>query len=512
MLCPHSTNQFNIYTTYQLKKVLSGDSTLREGNMTNNKANIAIVGAGVAGASAALYFANLGLNVTLFEKETSLVNGPPFCHLHAGGNLYREISDEQCVKLLKQSIDFLRFYPFIVDFRPTVIALPVTDPNTPEALLPRLKLLTKEYEGLIQTDSKNRVLGESTQYFKLYSKEELFTLREKDVVAMPQTSNEWIIPVAKSIDFEKVQFPLILVQEYGLNLFRLASGLTLALKEISNLNLHTNTVVSNIQEDCNSGKWQLTYVKEDQTKEDYFEYLINAAGFRTGKIDDLVGVSCKSMVEFKAAYISKWESCSNTLWPEVIFHGERGTPRGMGQFTPYPGNYFQLHGMTKDITLYEDGLVANSIVSCQPHLKQNFMEKIENDWSEEETSQRTNSAIRHLAQFIPDFSSATVGSKPLFGAQQIPGDDPTLRVAEVSFPKENYARCEIVKVSSTLDMIDAIAKDLINLGYLSNDAKGKREIDVLQNLIDEDITNYGETLCKERGYPKCLAHRNVGNV
>ena len=104
----HAPHQFNIvkYRTYaerlyenQTQSVLSGDSTLREGNMTNKKANIAIVGAGVAGASAALYFANLGLYVTLFEKEASLVNGPPFCHLHAGGNLYREISDAQCVKV-----------------------------------------------------------------------------------------------------------------------------------------------------------------------------------------------------------------------------------------------------------------------------------------------------------------------------------------------------------------------------------------------------------------------------
>ena len=467
------------------------------------------MGAGVAGASAALYFANLGLNVTLFEKESSIINGPPFCHLHAGGNLYREISDDQCVKLLRQSIDFLRFYPFIVDYRPTVIALPVTDPGTPEALLPRLKLLTQEYENLVNQDTKNKVLGESSDYFKYYSKEELLELRQKEVVHTPQTSDEWMIPVAKNIDFDKVQFPLILVQEYGLNLFRLASGLTLALKEISNLTLHTNTIVSNIQEDCNSGDWQLTYVKEDKTKEAHFDYLINAAGFRSGKIDDLVGVECKSMVEFKAAYISKWESCRNTLWPEVIFHGERGTPQGMGQFTPYPGGYFQLHGMTKDITLYEDGLVANSMVSCQPHLKQNFMEKIERSWTKEETTQRTTSAIRHLAQFIPAFEEAKVGSKPLFGAQQIPGSDPTLRVAEVSFPTKRYARCEIVKVSSTLDMIDAITEQFIGLGYLERSVKGKRKINVLRNLEDEHITEYGEVLCEEREYPLLLAHRNV---
>ncbi len=478
--------------------------------MPKSKANIAIVGGGVAGASTALYLGSLGLNVTLFEKEKSLVNGPPFCHLHAGGNLYREISDAQCIKLLKQSIDFLRFYPFVVDYRPTVIALPTTDAGTPEALLPRLEMLSKEYAGLIEADASNKVLGESTAYYRCYSKEEIEALKNREFVAKPNTSDEWMIPVAKTLDLEKVQFPLILVQEYGLNLFRLASGLTLLLESMDNITLLNNAVVSNIQETWQTPGWSLSYVKEDHSHTEHFDYLINAAGFRSGKIDDLIGVECERMVEFKAAYVSQWESCCETLWPEIIFHGERGTPRGMGQFTPYPGGYFQLHGMTKEITLYEDGLVASSLVSCQPHLKANFIEKIEKSWSKEETEERTESAIKHLSQFIPAFSEAKVGSKPLFGAQQIPGSDPTLRVAEVSFPAKRYARCEIVKVSSTLDMIDAITAQLIDLGYLDEKVKGKREIEAFKALSDEAVTDFGETLCKEREYPKLLAHRNVG--
>ena len=477
-----------------------------------HKAKVAIIGAGVAGSSTALYLSELGLDVTLFEKEKSIVNGPPFCHLHAGGNLYREISDVQCVKLLKQSIDFLKLYPFIVDFRPTVIALPTTDPSKATDLLPRLEMLTNEYQILIDKDKSNEVLGKSSDYYKLYSKEQIENLKQKNIVKNPNTADEWLIPVAKNIDLEKIQFPIILVQEYGLNLFRLASGLTVALDKSKNVNLLTSTVVSNIQEVCNPDAWVVSYVKENKTYHDNFDYLVNAAGFRSGKIDDLIGVECKRMVEFKAAYVSKWEEQTDTLWPEVIFHGERGTPRGMGQFTPYPGGYFQLHGMTKDITLYEDGLVANSTVSCQPYLKENFIQKINKSWSEDETTERTLSAIKHLSQFIPKFSSATVGSKPLFGAQQIPGNDPTLRVAEVSFPKSRYARCEIVKVSSTLDMLDAITKDLIELEYIDNSKSGTRDFEVLKELKEEDIISVGEKFCKEREYPKMLAHRNVARL
>ncbi len=465
------------------------------------KAKIAIVGGGVAGATSAIYLSKLGLEVTLFEKESSLVSGPPFCHLHAGGNLYREISDEQCVKLLKQSIDFLKFYPFVVDYRPTVIALPTTDKQTPSQLLPRLELLTKEYEKLIQTDRSNRVLGEPHNYFKLYSQEDLERLKSQTISSKPQSSDEWMVTVAQNLDFDKVQFPLILVQEYGLNLFRLASGVTLVLEEINNVTLKRATEVTNIQKEQEG--WLVSY----NNQEAYFDYLINSAGFRTGKIDDMLGVPCKRMVEFKAAYVSYWESKEQTLFPEIIFHGERGTPQGMGQFTPYPNGYFQLHGMTHNITLYDDGLVANTPLSCQPQLKENFMQKIEKSWSKEEIEERTGSAIEHLSQFIPNFSEATVGSKPLFGAQQIPGDDPTLRVAEVSFPTRGYARCEIVKVSSVIDMVRAIKNELVKLGYVSTD----KELSLSLDSLDEDkIHALAQKLCEQRAYPSSLGGRNIG--
>jgi len=474
-----------------------------------SKAKIAVIGGGVAGATNALYLGQLGLDVTLFEKEASLISGPPFCHLHAGGNLYREISDIQCVTLLKQSIDFLRFYPFCVDYRPTVIAIPTEDSGTPEQLLPRLSLLTDEYKKLIIEDPNNEVLGKSEDYFRIYTREQVESIREMPLVKVPKNFDEWMIPVAKHIDLEKVQFPLIMVQEYGLNLFRLSAGITLELKQLSNVELLAETTVTAIAKTADKKRWVITYTHKGQTTHKEFDYLINAAGFRTGKIDDMVGVECKSMVEFKAAYVSQWEGCCETLWSEVIFHGERGTPQGMGQFTPYPDGYFQLHGMTKEITLYEGGLCANTSLSCQPKLKQDFMEKIERSWETKEVQERTQSAIHHLAKFIPDFSAATVGSKPLFGAQQIPGDDPTLRVAEVSFPTQAYARCEIVKASSVLSMADEITKQLVSLGYVDESKQGQRDLTSVLELDETEIAQHAESLCQDRHYPRSLAHRTV---
>ena len=470
---------------------------------------IAIIGGGVAGSTSALYLGNLGLNVTLFEKENDLISGPPFCHLHAGGNLYREISDNQCVTLLKQSIDLARYYPYIVDHRPTVIVTPIEDKIKPNSLIGRLKLLSSEYQKLVDADANNKVLGEVNDYYRLYYKEDIERLKEKESVSIPKTLDEWMIPVARNISLDKVEYPIIMVQEYGLNLFRLASGVKLSLASIKNVNLFTNTEVLDIQAIDADKRYDVKYKKDGIEHTDSYDYIINAAGFRTGKIDDMLEVPCKRMVEFKAAYVTKWEN--DTVFPEIIFHGERGTPKGMGQFTPYPDGHFQLHGMTNDITLYDDGLVSNTKQSCQPKLKGDFIKKIDDSWDKAEIEKRTNKAISHLSRFIPSFSNATVASKPLFGAQQIPGDDPTLRVAEVSFVKNAYARCEIVKVSSVLSMVDAIVKELIDLDYLNLDAYGSRDISYLKKIKEKDIVKYAKKIAQQRDYPISISNINFNS-
>ncbi|CAA6823573.1 MAG: Unknown protein [uncultured Sulfurovum sp.] len=470
---------------------------------------IAIVGAGVAGTTAALYLSQLGLNVTLFEKKESISSGPPYCHLHAGGNLYREISDEQCVTLLKQSIDFAKYYPFILDYRPTVIVLPKSDKNTPDALLPRLKLLQREYQTLIEEDSTNAVLGKSEAYYKLYEKEDVERLLTVGLVKKPTSHDEWMVSAIKHIDLENVQYPIVLVQEYGMNLFRFGAGTQLAIEQMKNIDFHTSTTVEKI--DQTNHQWNIAYNKHNVSKNEHFDYLINASGFKTGSIDDMVGVTSQKMVEFKASYISQWKSKSELIFPEIIFHGERGTPQGMAQFTPYPGGYFQLHGMTNDITLYEDGLVTSTDTSAQPRLKNHFIQKLDEGWEESHVEQRTQNAIEHVAQFMPEFCEASVGAFPLFGAQQIPGDDPTLRVAEVSFPKARYARCEIVKVSSSLDMVDAIVSDLSQLGYLDVACKGSRNRSHLDYIQEDKLNIYAQSLARSRNYPSDLANINVPN-
>ena len=191
-------------------------SQAKQQALLSSKAKVAIIGGGVAGSTIALRFAELGLDTTLIEKGSSLVNGPPICHLHAGGNLYREICDKQCLTLLQQSIDTVKVYPHSVNIRPTVIALPKTDQGQPEDLLPRLEKLRAKYRELVAQDSRNKVLGDPEHYFRFYSRAELDALRDLPLPSVAKKHSDWLVAFAQSVDLNSIKFPVLLVQEYGL--------------------------------------------------------------------------------------------------------------------------------------------------------------------------------------------------------------------------------------------------------------------------------------------------------
>ena len=460
---------------------------------------VAVIGGGVAGSTTALALSNSGIEVELFEKKSRLISGPPFCHLHAGGNLYREIDDNQCKKLLRQSIEFAKLYPFCLDKRATIITIPTSDPDEPSRLLGRLNMLKDEYKSLVAEDKSNKVLGEVEDYFTVFSKEEIEELSKKKPLSTPQSNQDWAVLASKIIDKSAIKYPLIVVREYGLNMFRLSAGIEDVMKKTNNLTLRLNTELSSIK------KEQDRFIVGFGDKKEEFDYIVNASGFRTGEIDDMLGIKAKRMVEFKAAYTAKWEDRGldkDIKLPEIIFHGTRGTPRGMAQFTPYCGGYIQLHGMRKDITLFEDGLAKSSDKSSMPKLPKRFIDMIDKGWQKEDIEIRTKRAIEYMSNFIPSFKSATVGGKPLFGAQQIPGDDITLRVAEASFPIDRYARCEIVKVSSVTDMARAILDDLVKYGLLD------REVDLDFDMAKryapdkEELDILAQKNAQMGGYPK----------
>lgn len=548
---------------------------------------VGIIGGGTAGSTIAIRLAELGAETYVFERKDSLIDGPPMCHLHAGGNLYREIPDEDCVALLAQCVDILRLYPYTIDVRPTVFAVPTRDQGSPQQLLPRLELLTDAYRELIAQDPDNKVLGEPEDYYQLYERHQLEALAQRSQVAVPSTLDEWMIPVAKYLDLDKVKYPLIVVQEYGWNIFRLAASATLALDNQPHVHVFTNTDVIQVMplyhqasnsrlqtsEDSqglatsaeqlqgwrieyqaspsksatDSGYHSLSMTTMDDSIDDPkldnsnrydnnsshdnnaitsdnlslpaetqtidVDYLINACGFRTGVIDDMVGVDTQRMVEFKSSYVTYWEDCGGQI-PEIIIYGERGTPNGMAQLTPYPDGFFQIHGMSKDITLFKDGLVASSEDSAQPKLPAKYVDYIDEGWDPFALKMRSQRAIDYVAEYIPSFASAITIGNALYGGQQIPGDDDTLRVADVSlYDGKRYARAENVKASSALLAADEIVATLINLKLLNEDTRANQQRHAhqwqyLRKANNSLIDRIAERLANERHFPMPMAKVN----
>lgn len=485
---------------------------------------VGILGGGTAGATIAIRLAALGLETYVFEKKSSLIDGPPMCHLHAGGNLYREIPDEDCVSLLEQCIDILRLYPYTMDVRPTVFAVPTRDEGLPEDLLPRLDILTDAYRRLIAQDPNNQVLGAPEDYYQLYDHQQLLELSEREQVAVPRSVDEWMIPVAKYLDLNKVKFPLIAVQEYGWNIFRLAASAQLALEGYEHAHVFTDTQVKQVVpvdcENCSNAdhhvtKWRIEYQQSDQSDSESVDvdYLVNACGFRTGMIDDMVGVEATRMVEFKSSYITHWGEAGGQI-PEIIIYGDRGTPEGMAQLTPYPEGYFQIHGMTKAVTLFNDGLVASTKKSAQPKLPAQYIHYIDDGWDKAPLQARSQQSIEYVAEFLPTFNSARTVGNALYGGQQIPGKDDTLRVADVSlYSNLRYARAENVKASSTLIAADRIVDELTELGFIDKDcpANQKRYTHDWDYLLHNGVSNIDEVakvLAKQRGFPLAMAGVN----
>ncbi|WP_319783773.1 FAD-dependent oxidoreductase [Oceanisphaera sp. IT1-181] len=482
---------------------------------------VGILGGGVAGATVALRLADLGINTLLIEASNGLLNGPPICHLHAGGNLYREISDIQCLTLLRQSIDSVRAYPHSINRRPTVIAIPTSDAGDANALLPRLKQVAKEYQRLVAMDPANKVLGEPDDYYRCYTREQFVALAERPLPKKAQSHDDWLIPLAHNLNPDTLKFPLILVQEYGWSLFRMAATATLALQDSPHCQLLLNTRATDLVQLPDG--WLINtenHAGTGSNQQHKVDFLVNACGFRTGLVDDMAGYRRQRLVEYKAAYVAHWQT--EGIWPEVIFHGERGTPKGMAQLTPYPNGVFQLHGMTDSITLFKNGLVASNALSAQPQLPKSYQTQIDQGWQSEDVTARTQGAIDHMARILPAFASATVGGKPLFGAQQIPGSDPSLRAADVSFEGAHYARVEIVKASSALTAADRIVAKLADLGWLkwdcleqsveglvmSNELQNPRlspQLAITSQHSATQVEALAIKLAHERGYPSALA-------
>ena len=101
-----------------------------------------------------------------------------------------------------------------------------------------------------------------------------------------------------------------------------------------------------------------------------------------------------------------------------------------------------------------------------------------------------------------------------------------IRVADVSFQHNSYARCEIVKASSALPAANTIINNLVESGMLSNNSASdsnssdsntsdthtsQNRVSITYSLTELEISQRAEHLALERSFPKDLAGRTNPN-
>ena len=344
--------------------------------------------------------------------------------------------------------------------------------------MPRLQLLTRDYKALIEAEPANKVLGDAEDYYHLYDRQQArghySEANDSDPSVFPEDQipkelDHWMLNAAKNLDLDKLKFPIVAVQEYGWNIFRLAASAQIALGFYPNAHLLLNTQVINVTEadtvennltnrrihsannNASAPIWVINYQQsiepqQAQTQSITVDYLINACGFKTGIIDNMIGVPVQRMVEFKASYVTHWskmaqlpllqravsEDFGSSLYYSGDYHSwQTRHTSGMVQLT-LPDGYYQIHSMNKAVTLFKDGLVATKEDDAQPELKSKYLDYIKEGWNPATLHEAQPRAIDEVSEFVPNFATATPTENALYGGQQIPGDNDTLRVADVS--------------------------------------------------------------------------------
>ena len=94
---------------------------------------------------------------------------------------------------------------------------------------------------------------------------------------------------------------------------------------------------------------------------------------------------------------------------------------------------------------------------------------------------------------------------PFYGAQQIHGDDPNLRVGEVSFPYKSYARSEIIKASSALTVANKIIDKIQEEEIIPLIQKKRKQNLLLDRISKNEIDKLSSELAIQRGYPEALS-------
>lgn len=352
---------------------------------------IAIIGGGISGVTSAIKLAKNKQNeVHLYEKRECLLKGPPYCHLHAGGILYPEISIKDAQELLSNSIDFAQYFNECIDYRPTVVAYRSNCNYAPSNLVFKCKINKVNYHL-----SNSKVLGKVEDFYAVYTKDDMVyfklygKLPDSDDIGR-KYHDSYVEHFCKLLDdIYSIKYPFVSVCEPGINQKKVESKLLNDISKHNNIKIFTNNLAT-----------------VDELND--YNTIINASGY------NIFDNKTKEKYEFKSSWIINSALIVSNL-PEIAIIGERETENGMIQLTPIQKGRFQVHCMRKDSTIIDTYTYSKKI-----------------SLSKDEIDKRGNIAIREVGKLFSILIMSKVDS-PCPGLQRIPYDSKSKRVSQIKY-------------------------------------------------------------------------------
>lgn len=371
-----------------------------------HRPHVAIVGAGIGGTVAALKLAQLGIRVDLYEQNNGILSESSAiaAHLYSGVQYFADIPQKSIKQLMLDAILFAKILPFALVPRPTVIALAKEDKRRPEELEETCKSVQEIYYQSIQDDPANKVFGCPSRFYETYTRK-----------SVQWTQNKWIRSFAKYTDLERLQFPIFLVNEFGLDMRSARSHLKELLDVEKSISLHLSTEVNSLQL-AQQGIWVKT-----ASSHSFYNLLIDATGAKLGHLESQLGIRNHRMQDVKMAGLFTYSPPDEDLLPAIYILGGKGFPSGVSFMSHFSS--LDHHGQaivnitTQDCTYFEDGKQSNqgcgSITMCHPALQSNTC--------------RLQNMIARLSTRHTILSDALQPLRPLLGCINILGSDYSCR-------------------------------------------------------------------------------------
>ena len=385
---------------------------------------IAIIGGGISGITSSIKLAqNKNNQIDVFEKRPYILKGPPYCHLHAGGILYPEISLRDAQQLMNDSIEFANYFGNCLDYRPTVVAYRSTSKYSTQSLLFKCKVNKVNY----QFSKGTYPLGPVNNFYAVYHLSDMIyfkkfgKLPESDDIGR-NYHDKYVEQFCKLLDdIYSIKYPFVSVCEPGIIQSKVEEHLIKDVKKYNNINILTNTNVE---------------VKELNN----YDTIINASG------RDLFHYNNKEMYEFKSSWIIKSPLITSKM-PEIAIIGERETNNGMIQITPLDYGLFQIHCMTNHST------IINTFNKLNVPSKASL--------SENEVKYRGHIAIQEISKIFPIFTLSKVQSA-CPGLQRIPYNSKSKRLSDINIQQVNHIKYIDIITLKACSVVSLVNKLTLN--------------------------------------------------